>query len=95
MTTTDSTTTAIHCECFPGTVTPVPRLMLPIEMARYLRLTDKHDDDDKALRALNGLVERRELRPAVNTNRRMFTRPEANRYMDELTARAELVEQIT
>ena len=77
---------AAAVEYFPGTSQPVPKLLTALEACRFLRLDLGRDTEAAMLRALQRLVERRLIRPAIHVGKRYYDRDELVRYVDALTA---------
>ena len=67
--------------------TPIePVLFDAVEAAQYLRLASGNGESEKAARkALNRLVERGKIRPAVIANKRRYSRVELDRYIAAAT----------
>ena len=65
--------------------TPTSPLLTAVAAARYLRLAEGKDDE-AAVKAINRLVDRRKLRPALLGNRRFYSKKECDRCIDDLTA---------
>ena len=78
-------TATAACEYFPNTVQPVPKLLTALEACAFLRLDLDRDSESAMLRALQRLVERRLIRPAIHVGRRFYDRNELIRYVDSLT----------
>ena len=55
------------------------------EAAAYLRLADDGQDVDAARRALNRLVDKRQLRPCLVGGKRRYSRRELDRFIDQQT----------
>ena len=72
-------------EYFAGSDMPVPKLCTAAEACRFLRLDLGRDTEDAMLRALQRLVERRLIRPAIHVGKRYYAREELVRYIDTLT----------
>ncbi|MCH8315457.1 MAG: hypothetical protein IIA64_05745 [Planctomycetes bacterium] len=78
-------TATAACEYFPNTTQPVPKLLTALEAVRFLRLDIDRESETAALRALQRLVERRLIRPAIHVGKRFYDRNELIRYVDSLT----------
>ncbi len=76
---------AAAVEYFPGTSEPVPKLLTALEACRFLRLDLGRETETAMLKALDRLVERRLIRPAIHVGRRHYSRSELIRYIDTLT----------
>ncbi len=76
---------AAAVEYFPGTSQPVPKLLTALEACRFLRLDLGRDTEAAMLRALQRLVERRLIRPAIHVGKRYYDRDELVRYVNALT----------
>lgn len=76
---------AAGIEYFPGTSEPVPKLLTALEACRFLRLDLGRETEAAMLKALDRLVERKRIRPAIHVGRRHYDRDELVRYVDALT----------
>ena len=72
-------------EYFPGTSEPVPKLLTALEACRFLRLDLGRETDCAMMKALERLVERRLIRPAIHVGKRYYDRDELVRYVNALT----------
>ena len=72
-------------EYFPGTSEPVPKLLTALEACRFLRLDLGRETEDAMLKALDRLVERKRIRPAIHVGKRYYDRNELIRYVNALT----------
>ena len=72
-------------EYFPGTSEPVPKLLTALEACRFLRLDIGRGTEAAMVKALDYLVERKRIRPAIHTGKRYYDRGELVRYVDRLT----------
>lgn len=76
---------AAAVEYFPGTSEPVPKLLTALEACQFLRLDLGRETDAAMLKALDRLVERKRIRPALHLGKRYYDRDELIRYVDALT----------
>ena len=76
---------AAAVEYFPGTSEPVPKLLTALEACRFLRLDLGRETDGAMMKALERLVERRLIRPAIHVGKRYYDRDELVRYVNALT----------
>lgn len=76
---------AAAVEYFPGTSEPVPKLLTPAEACLFLRLDIGRDTEAAKIKALDRLVERKRIRPAIHTGKRYYDRDELIRYVGALT----------
>ena len=76
---------AAAVEYFPGTSEPVPKLLTPLEACRFLRLDLGRETECAMTKALERLVERKRIRPAIHLGRRYYDRDELVRYVTALT----------
>ena len=67
-----------------GQDTRVAPLLTETEAAAFLRLANDGADEKAAKRAMDRLVARGDVRPAVVGRRRRYTLKELNRYVDAL-----------
>ncbi len=72
-------------EYFPGTSEPVPKLLTALEACRFLRLDLGRETEGAMMKALERLVERKRIRPAIHLGRRYYDRDELVRYVNALT----------
>lgn len=72
-------------ECFPNTSDPVPRVLTPLEACYYLRLDEGRESEAAMLKALDRLIERKLLRPALIGKLRRFDRLELDRFVARQT----------
>lgn len=76
---------AAAVEYFPGTSEPVPKLLTALEACRFLRLDLGRETEAAMAKALDRLVERKRIRPAIHLGKRYYDRDELIRYVDALT----------
>ena len=72
-------------EYFPGTLDPVPALLTALEACRFLRLDLGRETEAAMLKALDRLVARKRIRPAIHLGRRYYSRDELVRYINAMT----------
>lgn len=71
-------------EYFPGTDEAVPLLLTPIEACQFLRLDLGRESEAAMVKALDRLVARRRIRPAIHLGKRYYSRSELIAYVDRL-----------
>ena len=72
-------------ECFPNTHDVVPRCLTPLEACFYLRLDEGRPNEDAMLKALDRLVEKRLVRPALIGHLKRYDRLELDRFIERQT----------
>lgn len=73
-------------EFFAGGSEPVPKLLTALEACRFLRLDLGRETEAAMLKALDRLVARKRIRPAIHLGKRYYDRDELIRYVDALTS---------
>lgn len=77
---------AAAVEYFPGTSDPVPKLLTALEACRFLRLDLGRETEAAMVKALDRLIARKLIRPAIHLGKRYYDRDELVRYVDALTS---------
>ena len=72
-------------EYFPNTSDPVPRVLTPTEACYYLRLDEGRESEAAMLKALDRLVEKRLVRPALIGHLKRYDRLELDRFIETQT----------
>ncbi len=72
-------------EFFPGTTTPVPKLLTWLEACKFLRIDIGRESEGAMRKALDRIIERKQLKPTIHLGKRYYNRDELVRYIDDLT----------
>ncbi len=64
---------------------PVPEVLLPLEAADFLRITDDARSDDAAVQAVDRIVAAKKLHPILIGGKRRYWRGELLRFLEHET----------